>query len=218
MVKRAAPVAAGHAIGWARWYDTAVRLLTLGRARAIREKTVTLACVAPGEALLEVGCGTGDVAIAARQVMGDAGLVVGIDVSEEMIAVARRKADRKGLAIDYRLAGVEELPFPDATFDVVLSSLMMHHLPDTLKRRGLTEIKRVLRPGGRLLIVDLKRPTGHHSHLALPLLVHRRMHVGMQDLPGLLQSVGFTGVESGGTGFGFLGFVRGMAPLKGPSP
>jgi len=205
----AAPTTAGRTIGWARHYDAFVTIVTLGRARAIRAATAELAGIAPGDVVLDVGCGTGDLTMAAHRRAGNIGRVYGIDAAPAMIAVARRKAARAGREIDYRVAVVEALPFPDATFGVVLSSLMMHHLPDDLKRRGLAEIRRVLTPGGRLLVVDLKRPMGHGGRPVLPLLVHRHMRGGMQDLPALVEAAGFIGVEAGETRFKFLGFVRG---------
>ncbi len=140
---------------------------------------------------------------------GAAGRVYGIDAAPAMIAVARRKAARAGRAIDYQVAAVEALPFPDATFDVVVSSLMMHHLPDDLKGRGLAEIRRVLKPGGRLLVVDAKRPAGRLGRVALALLVRHQMRSGVQDLPPLMEAAGFTAVEAGETGFRALGFARG---------
>ncbi len=205
----AAPVTTGRTIGWARSYDAVVVILTLGRAPALRAATVELARIAPGEAVLDVRCGTGDVTMAAHARAGAAGQVHGIDAAPAMIAVARRKAAQAGQTIDYRVAAVEALPFPDATVDVVVSSLMMHHLPDDLKGRGLAEMRRVLRPGGRLLVVDLKRPMGHLGRVTLPLLVHRQMRSGVQDLPTLVEAAGFISVEAGEAGFKPLGFVRG---------
>lgn len=209
---RGAPVTAGRTIGWARRYDVVVAIMTLGRARAIRAATVALAGIASGEVVLDVGCGTGDVTMVARARVGATGRVSGIDAAPAMIAVARRKAAQAGQAIDYQVAAVEALPYPDATYDVVVSSLMMHHLPDDLKRRGLAEIRRVLKPGGRLLVVDLTRPMGHRGSLALPRLLHRQMRSGVQDLPALVEAAGFTGVEAGETRFRPLGFVHGRVP------
>ncbi len=206
---KAAPATAGHTINWARSYDILVTIMTLGRARAMRAATADLARITPGDAVLDVGCGTGDLTMVARARAGVAGTAHGIDASPAMIAAARRKAARAGCEIDYRVAAVEALPFPDAAVDVVVSSLMMHHLPDGLKHQALTEMRRVLKPGGRLLVVDLKRPANRSGHVALPLLVHRQTRGGARDLPALLEAAGFTAVEAGEIGFGPLGFVRG---------
>src|SRR5215212_423137 len=153
-----APTTCGSVIHWASHYDQVVSLLTLGRRRRLRAMTIALARIQPGDRVLEVGCGTGDVALAACAPAGPRGSVSGIDAGPEMIAVARAKAAQAGVVIDFRVEPIEALTYPDATFDIVLSSLMMHHLPDDLKRRGLAEVARVLKPGGRLLIVDAERP------------------------------------------------------------
>lgn len=202
-------VSAGRAIRWPRRYDLLVAVMMLGRAQALRRQTVSRAGIVHGEQVLDVGCGTGDLTIAAARVAGDDGAVWGIDVAEEMIEVATRKAKRADVPAHFRVGLLEALPFPDATFDVVLSSLMMHHLPLDLQRRGLAEVRRVLRPGGRLLIVDFRRPTGRHSHLALALLLHAGLRRGVQELAVLMQDGGFVRVETGEMGFPALGFARG---------
>jgi ubiquinone/menaquinone biosynthesis C-methylase UbiE len=95
--------------------------------------------------------------------------------------------------IDFQVGTIEQLPFPSHSFDVVLSTLMMHHLPDDLKRQGLDEIARALKPAGRLVIVDFKRPAAPHGRPA-------RLGagaLGMQDLPALLLEAGFSQIESG---------------------
>ncbi len=206
-----APATSGRTISWARYYDACVALTTLGRARAIRRETADLARIAPGDVVLDVGCGTGDLTLVAAERAGVAGRVHGIDAAPEMIAVARRKATRAGRAIDFQVAAVERLPFPDATFDVALSSLMMHHLPDDLKRRGLGEIRRVLKPSGRLLVVDFRRPTSRPDRLTLALLLHGASRSGVQDVAAVMAAAGFTDVETGRLGFRPLGFVRGYA-------
>jgi ubiquinone/menaquinone biosynthesis C-methylase UbiE len=204
-----APATRGRLIRWARYYDPCVSLLMLGRRKRLRRTTVALAHIQPGERVLEVGCGTGDVALAAKAQAGPQGVVSGIDAAPEMIAVARDKAARQGVAVDFQVGLIEALAFPDATFDVVLSSLMMHHLPDDLKRQGLAEIARVLKPGGRLLIVDVKRPTGRTDSIMGALFLHGGLEKGVQDLPPLLQAAGFSDVEAGETGFRSLGYVHG---------
>jgi len=127
-----------------------------------------------------------------------------------MIEVARSKAEQANIALEFRVDLIEALSFPDASFDVVVSSLMMHHLPDDLKLKGLREIYRVLKPGGQLLVVDMKRPTGLHNHLLMALLHHSGVHTGIQDVPVMMQSVGLARTETGNTGIlPMLGFVRG---------
>ncbi len=202
----------GSVIHWARFYDPLVNVLTLGRASAMREEAADLAAIQPGESVLEVGCGTGELTRRARARAGSTALVCGIDPAVEMIGVARDKSDRAKLGIDYRVAAIEALPFADATFDVVLSSLMMHHLPDDLKPVGLAEVRRVLKPGGRLLIVDMKRPSGLLSRLALPCMIHSDMQHAVQDLPPIIEAAGFADVESGDTRSSFLGFVAARVP------
>jgi len=204
-------ITTGKTIHRARLYDLLGAILMLGRGPAMRGRTIALAHLVPGERVLEVGCGTGEIALRAKARTGPRGFVAGIDPSPEMIAVARRKAARTNLDIDYRVAGVEALPFTDATFDAVLSSLMMHHLPEDLKPRALAEIRRVLRAGGRLLVVDFKEPMSRLGRLEPVWLVHRRLPSDVRDLPGLLEAAGFAAVEAGPTGFGYLGFVQGRA-------
>ena len=86
------------------------------------------------------------------------GEVHGNDAAPEMIQEAQRKADEKKLDIQYQVGLIEDVPYPDDKFDVVLSSLMLHHLPRDLKRRGIAEIARVLKPGGRFFAVDVDPP------------------------------------------------------------
>ena len=206
----AAPATRGSVIHWAGHYDQVVSLLTLGRRRRLRAMTIALARIQPGDRVLEVGCGTGDVAIAACAPAGPRGSVSGIDAGMEMIAVARDKAARAGVSVDFRVEPIEALSYPDATFDIVLSSLMMHHLPDDLKRQGLAEIARVLKPGGRLLIVDVKRPSTRLGRILNRLMLHSRLKTAIQDLPAMLRDAGYIGIETGATDFATLGFVRGQ--------
>jgi ubiquinone/menaquinone biosynthesis C-methylase UbiE len=198
----------GTLIRWAPYYDFTVNLVTLGKARALRKMTVAQALIKPGDSVLDVGCGTGEVTLLAKT-RAKEGKVYGIDPAPEMIAVARSKAVRKKLDVDFRLGVIEALPFPDASLDVVTSSLMMHHLPEELKVRGLAEIYRVLKPGGRLLIADFMRPTGSFlNHLFIAFTRHQGLKSGVEDLQRLLKNAGFSQIAQLNETILLIGFVR----------
>ena len=201
----AAPVTAGRTIHWAARYDLLVTLLSFGRAGTLRKRTAALAELTPGEAVLDAGCGTGDLTIEMRRYAGPNALIAGIDASPEMVARARQKATRLGIELDLRVEPLETLSFANQTFDVVVSSLVFHHLPPELKRQGLAEIRRVLRPGGRLLIVDFLRSPHHVS-------LHSALQTGLQDLPELLHEAGFFEVVWRRGPFPLLGYTQGRNP------
>jgi SAM-dependent methyltransferase len=127
---------------------------------AIRERFVgvgnpfALGSIRPGEAVLDLGCGAGFDAFVAGQLVGPTGRVVGIDLSPEMLAVG--EAGLKGADfsnVEFRLAHVEALPFPDTSFEAALSNGVLNLIAD--KPQALREIFRVLRPGGRLQACDI---------------------------------------------------------------
>jgi len=198
----------GSLIRWAPYYDLVTNLMTFGQAARLRKTTVDQALIKPGDRVLDVGCGTGEVTLLAK-ISAKHGAVYGIDPAPEMIAVARKKAARKGLEIDFRVGVIEALPFPDGSLDVVTSSLMMHHLPEDLKARGLAEIYRVLKPGGRLLIADFMRPTGSFlNHLFIAFTRHQRLEKGIEDLQALLRGAGFSHIAQAHEKVLVIGFVR----------
>jgi len=205
--KESAPKTQGLVLTWARRYDLLVWFLSLGREQAFRQMTADLAQLQEGETVLDVGCGTGTLAMVAKERVGATGRVSGIDASVQMIVRARRKAARRGLSLDFQVGVIEQLAFPDHSFDVVLSTMMMHHLPDDLKRQGLAEIARVLKPGGRLLIVDFKHPEEHHGRSARPARPGAG-EIGIEDQPALMKEAGFSHVETGETRFPGLPGLR----------
>jgi ubiquinone/menaquinone biosynthesis C-methylase UbiE len=202
-----APRTKGNVIHWARFYDLAGKLCTLGRDRAIRQKFVDLAAPQPGEQVLDVGCGTGTLAIAIKPRVGE-GEVHGIDASPEMVEVAQEKAAKARSDVDFRIAVIEELPFPAESFDLVTSTLMLHHLPDDLKMKGLAEIRRVLKPGGRFLAMDFSAHT--HSLLGhlLAVLGHPRGEPIVDVLTPMLRDAGFEQVEAIPTRHKNFAFIR----------
>lgn len=189
-----APETQGLVMNWGWRYDLmlwAVDGLLRGRLRALRHRTLELAAPQPGESVLDVGCGTGTLALQASAVVGQTGRVAGIDPGSRQIARARSKADRVGRAVDFRTGVIEDVPFADDSFQVVLSTMMLHHLPEDLKRRGLSEIRRVLEPRGRLVVADFLRPEkGDHGRSSFG-----AGETGAQDQPELLERAGFDVVE-----------------------
>ena len=160
--------------------------------RKLRQRTATLAQLQPGEQVLDVGCGTGTLAMEVARRVGSAGRVAGVDPSTQQIARARAKAARRHVPIDFQIGVIEHLAFPDQTFNVVLSTLMMHHLQSSLKRQGLAEIARVLKPGGRLVIADF-------THKAERAGRATSFHAGgsrVPDLVALLKEAGFDRPET----------------------
>ena len=117
-----------------------------------------LAQIKEGDRVLDVGCGSGRLTLAAQQWAGENAEAIGIDPSPEMVEVARQNAKRAGSKAKFKLGLAERLPFPDSIFDVVLNRLMLHHLPEDLKQRGLAEMRRVLKGGGICLVVHFEPP------------------------------------------------------------
>lgn len=140
------------------------------RDRAIKRRVLARAEIASGEEVLDVGCGTGTLAVAAARAA--AGVkVTGLDADASILTRARRRAAEAGLGIRFDEGTSTALPYPDASFDVVLCTLMLHHLPDDAKRQTANEIARVLRPGRRLVVADPGRPQDPLMRIAVLLTV-----------------------------------------------
>ncbi|MEM7113048.1 MAG: methyltransferase domain-containing protein [Chloroflexota bacterium] len=187
----------GRTIHWASWYDRVVSLMMLGRSKKLRQMTVRLARLEPGQRVLDIGCGTGDLTHLAKTAVGELGHVIGIDAAAEMIAVAQEKYPEG----DFRLAAVEQLPFPDNSFDVVVSSLVLHHLPGELKEAGMQEVWRVLKPNGRSVHVDFARQDGPSQA------------PNYGQLERLLKGAGFANVKAQKTDFRWLAVVEGRKAI-----
>jgi ubiquinone/menaquinone biosynthesis C-methylase UbiE len=203
-----APQTQGILIRQARLYNLAVGLLLRGADEAALDR----AGVAPGMTVLDVGCGPGILTRAAQRRAGAGGAAHGLDASPEMVALAEGEAARRGVAARYHLGLAEALPFPDGSFDVVLSRLAVHHLPGDLKARAFGEMRRVLRPGGRCLILDFDprvswlatAAVAHIGMLALMAQIDTRTYIP------LMQAAGFSDVERGPAGRA-MAYVRGVA-------
>ena len=162
----------------------------------IKRRVLEYAALAPGERVLDVGSGTGTLAIsAARAAPGVA--VTGLDADSSILARARKKAAAAGVVVQFDEAMSDALPYEDASFDIVLSTLFFHHLGDDGKRATAAEIARVLRPGGRIVVCDLGRPQGAASRVAVRMTTQLLDGVATTalnvrgELPGLLVDAGF---------------------------
>ncbi len=209
------PQTAGITLHQASHYDLFERLMGMGVDRSNSRMVIELANIRPGDTVLDVACGTGSLTLTAQTYAGPHGKVYGIDASPEMIDFARQRAVRIASPVIFQLGLAEKLDFPASTFDVVISRLAIHHLPDDLKRKAFAEILRVLKPGGRLLIADFRRPDNHLLSLLLsPFIGGHMLQTDVRSLPPMLASAGFVEVNTGRTRSSLLDFVSGKKPLK----
>ncbi len=193
----------GRVFRWAFAYDLLLNIIWRGSERIYREKTVELAEIRPGEVVLDIGCGTGTLAVAAKRRVGPAGRVFGLDASREMISRARKKATGAGAKIDFQLGSAEALQFSEATF-----------LPDRARHLCIREMARVLKPNGRLLLIDFGGSKRERHSLIGHLRAHRNFDVF--DLVPTFLECGLTGLKTGSLGFSDLTFL--IASRPGDTP
>lgn len=201
------PDARGALLHRPRLYDWLVRAITLGGEKKLRRRMLDLAGLRPGDAVLDVGCGTGTLLLAAAERVGPSGTLHGVEPAAEMLAHARRKAEARRVALEVVEGSADALPYPPASFDVVFCTLVLHHLPESRRAGAILEMRRVLRPGGRLVIADLQRPR-LISAFSLVSMLHRHASVaGVLDVEPQLERLGFAGVARHSFGTGAIGAV-----------
>jgi ubiquinone/menaquinone biosynthesis C-methylase UbiE len=177
-------------------YDAAIRRWT--RERRWRSAMLRLLAPSLGETIVDIGCGTGSFALLVKAQQGEA-QVIGLDPDAQALAIAAGKADRAGLAIDFRQGFADGLAPGSA--DAIVSSLVLHQVPLAEKGKLLVAMHRALRPGGRLLIADYLRQKG-----MMRLLFRATVQKldGIADtqpnadgaIPGFIREAGFTGLEA----------------------
>jgi ubiquinone/menaquinone biosynthesis C-methylase UbiE len=193
-------------------YDLVARLTG---ERRFKRRLVELAGIASGQDVLDLGCGTGTLALLIKQTCPGA-RVVGLDIDPRILAIARRKTQRAGADLELRQGSATEPPFAPGSFDRVLTTLVLHHLTTAQKRTALSAVRRLLRPGGELHVADWGKP--HNALMQVASMGFRLFDGGETteanlrgQLPALIAEAGFTDVsdsERWMTPFGTLSFIR----------
>ena len=196
-------------------YDVMNDLMSLGLHRIWKAYTVLVADVRPGQRVLDLAGGTGDLAQAFARKVGDTGLVVHTDINASMLRVGRDRLLDAGLVLPTVVCDAEKLPFAAGSFDRVSVGFGLRNM--THKDRALTEMHRVLRPGGKLLVLEfskvarpLEKAYDWYSFGILPRLGRMvagdeasyrylaesiRMHPGQEELKAMMKQSGFGHVD-----------------------
>ncbi|MBE1583354.1 class I SAM-dependent methyltransferase [Nonomuraea angiospora] len=200
---------AGGTIDHPRAYDTFVSIGFLGGRRAAYTRVATAARPRAGDRVLDVGCGTGYLSRIVAPVVTPSGHVTGVDPSPAMIDYATRHAPANCTYVE---GEGQDLPFPDGSFDLVISSLAVHHIPAEARPGALRQMFRVLRPGGRLLIAEFRPPANPLARRVIGALTGPAMRHDPRDLLGtMIPDAGFQ-VESEGDLPYLLYYVRATRP------
>lgn len=196
-------------------YDIMNDVMSMGMHRAWKAYTVAVANLKPGERVLDIAGGTGDLSRAFAKKVGETGMVVHTDINEAMLRQGRNRLLDEGLILPTGLCDAEKLPFKDASFDLVSVAFGLRNM--THKDLALAEMCRVLKPGGRLLVLEfskvaepLRKPYDWYSFKVLPRLGQMiagdadsyrylaesiRMHPGQQELKAMMKTAGFGHVD-----------------------
>ncbi len=197
-------------------YDPIIHRLM--REDVLRERLVLEADILPGMRVLDLGCGTGTLAILTKRshVMAQ---VFGLDADPQVLDIARSKAEQAGASITLDQGLAYQLPYPDGWFDRLLSSLVFHHLTTEQKRLALDEVVRVLQPGGKFTLLDVGAPRGGYAWLVSQVI--RRTEQAEDNVRGILPELmaqsgllNITEIEHFGSLFGSLYLYRGEKAIQ----
>jgi ubiquinone/menaquinone biosynthesis C-methylase UbiE len=186
-------------------YDPCVSFLGFERAR---KELLAQANIKPGQRILDIGCGTGTLAVLLKRRYADVE-VAGLDPDPKALRRAKTKVRRAGVSVQLDQGFADELPYEPQSFDHVLSSFMFHHLAGRDREKTLNEVSRVLKPGGSFHLLDFV--SDHGSHGFLHRLIHS--HAELKDntderILQLMSRAGFTNAEKVRAGSMFFGVLR----------
>jgi ubiquinone/menaquinone biosynthesis C-methylase UbiE len=186
----------GRTIGTPRRYDFVTAVLFAGKRRKSFRDLAAKAGIRAGDRILDVGCGTGYFARMLAETVGPRGSVVGVDAAPEMIAHAASRS-RAAANVTFEVGSAGRLSFPDSSFDVVVSSLTMHHLDRADQLPAVGEMHRMLKPGGRLLIAEFQAPESHLWRALLGPTGLAAMAHAVPHVEALVSEAGFAEIERG---------------------
>jgi len=160
---------------WANIYDIVnyFVFMIFGGGDNLRNEIAGMAKLKDAKSVLDIGCGTGNLALEIVKWLPSDGNVVGIDAGEKMVALAKNKLENKQISIQFLRVSAESIPFKNEVFDCIFNVFLLHHLPMELKIAAFNEMYRVLKKGGELVTVDVDKP----SNLLGKLIGLSRYHV-----------------------------------------
>jgi ubiquinone/menaquinone biosynthesis C-methylase UbiE len=189
------------------------------RELTFKKRIVWQSGIKNGNRVLDLGCGTGTLAILIKKYDGSTD-VIGLDGDAKILRKAKDKINRTGLDIKLDHGMAFELPYPNNSFDKVFSTLFFHHLNRANKQLTMLEIYRILRPGGELHIADFGKPANFPMYLVS--LVMRHLEETKDNILGLLpqmgENAGFIGIVEASrfvTLFGSLSLYKMQKPIDG---